>query len=149
VIGLAMASQGAIDRVSKLVQDRTLSQQLQTVKKEAAEAEKSATAVAGSFTGKKSAILKEAREAKQKATKMMTDYLGRGADALDGFEFLTMAEAGEVGHWSILQTMNKQAGHAGIRQLASKQVTIQRRHLKEAQQASLTLAGQEDPNEAA
>ena len=30
---------------------------------------------------------------------MMRTYLGADADGLDGFEFLTMAEAGEVGHW--------------------------------------------------
>ena len=29
---------------------------------------------------------------------MARTYLGDDADALDGFEFLTMAEAGEVGH---------------------------------------------------
>ena len=34
---------------------------------------------------------------------MMKTYLGEDADALDGFEFLTMAEAGEVGHWSVLR----------------------------------------------
>jgi hypothetical protein len=33
---------------------------------------------------------------------MMSTYLGDDADALDGFEFLTMAEAGEVGHWSVV-----------------------------------------------
>ena len=40
---------------------------------------------------------------------MMKTYLERGSDDLDGFEFLTMAEAGEVGHWSVLQELNKQA----------------------------------------
>ena len=34
---------------------------------------------------------------------MMTTYLDKDADALDGFEFLTMAEAAEVGHWSVLR----------------------------------------------
>ena len=29
---------------------------------------------------------------------MMSTYLDEDSDALDGFEFLTMAEAGEVGH---------------------------------------------------
>ena len=53
-----------------------------------------ATEVAGTFEGKKTAILDEAREVKQKATEMMQDYLDRAADGLDGFEFLTMAEAG-------------------------------------------------------
>ena len=34
---------------------------------------------------------------------MMSTYLGDDADALDGFEFLTMAEAGEVGHWPVVR----------------------------------------------
>ena len=28
--------------------------------------------------------------------------LGGDSDGLDGFEFLTMAEAGEDGHWAVL-----------------------------------------------
>ena len=41
---------------------------------------------------------------------MMSTYLGDDADDLDGFEFLTMAEAGEVGHWSVLGKLNERAG---------------------------------------
>ena len=40
---------------------------------------------------------------------MMKTYLDEASDALDGFEFLTMAEAGEVGHWEILGTLNERA----------------------------------------
>ncbi len=152
VIGLAMASQGAVDRVSKLVQkqgDRELVQRLTTMREEAAQAEKRGAEVAGSFEGKKTAIMKEAREVKAKAQKMMTTYLDRGSDALDGFEFLTMAEAAEVGHWTVLSEMNKKARHPGVRQLAQAQIPIQKRHFKEVQQASVSLATAEDPNAAA
>ena len=45
---------------------------------------------------------------------MMSTYLGDDADGLDGFEFLTMAEAGEVGHWAVLRTLNESAGEAEI-----------------------------------
>ena len=38
---------------------------------------------------------------------MMQTYLGEDADALDGFEFLTMAEAGEVGHWAIVGELDE------------------------------------------
>ena len=42
---------------------------------------------------------------------MMRATSTRPHDTLDGFEFLTMAEAGEVGHWEILEcTLNKRAG---------------------------------------
>jgi hypothetical protein len=46
---------------------------------------------------------------------MMSTYLGDDADALDGFEYLTMAEAGEVGHWSLLGKISEQAATSGYR----------------------------------
>ena len=74
---------------------------------EAAETEERCTEVAGEYEGKKTAILEKAREVKQEATEMMRTYLGDDADALDGFEFLTMAEAGEMGHWSIVDLLTR------------------------------------------
>jgi len=144
VIGLAMAAQGGTDKITKLVRDGELKRQLKTMKTEAAAAERAGTEVAGTINGKKGAILKEAREVKKKATKMMGTYLDRSADGLDGFEFLTMAEAAEVGHWTVLEELNKQAKHPGVKQLTKVQIPIQRRHLKEAMAGSVKLAGKED-----
>ena len=150
VIGLAMAAQGATQKVEKLAKDEKqseLARRLATMRDEASEAEKRGTQVAGNFEGKKTAILEEARSVKKKATDMMGDYLERNSDALDGFEFLTMAEAGEVGHWAVLGELNKKARNPEIRQLVSWQLPIQRRHFKEAQEGLLVLAREEDPNE--
>ena len=144
VIGLAMAAQEATQKVEKLTTDRQLKKQLQTMRKEAAQAEKDGTALAGSFNGKKAKILTEARTVKKKGATMMKTYLDRSSDELDGFEFLTMAEAGEVGHWSVLEQLNKQAKHPGVRALVKEQLPIQRRHFKEVNAASLQLAAQED-----
>jgi hypothetical protein len=149
VIGLAMAAQAATERVEKLTDDRQLKKQLQTMRKEAAKAEKDGTALAGTFTGKKAKILSEARSVKTKGANMMKTYLERGSDELDGFEFLTMAEAGEVGHWAVLEQMNKQARHPGIRDLVKEQLPIQKRHFKDVNAASLQLAAKEDANAAA
>jgi hypothetical protein len=56
---------------------------------------------------------------------------GRG-DAPDlprgGFEFQTMAEAGELGHWEIVQTTGKTVGEDEVAQLADWAVEIQREH---------------------
>ena len=148
VIGLAMAAQGATDKVSKLDElDGDLEQELKRMNKEAKEAEERATDVAASFDGKKTAILDEAREVKQKATEMMQDYLDGESDALDGFEFLTMAEAGEVGHWEILKTLNDRARNSGVQDLVEWGIPIQDRHLQTVRQGSLKLASEEDPNE--
>ena len=112
VVGLAMAAQEATQKVGKLAKDdgkSDLVAALERMRDEARETEERGTEVAGSFDGKKTAILDEAREVKQKAQSMMKTYLDQASDALDGFEFLTMAEAGEVGHWEILGTLNKTA----------------------------------------
>ena len=146
VTGLAMAAQGAGEKVSGLVEDDDLRQTLDRMVKEAKETEERCTQLAEGLDGKKTAVLEKARETKQEATEMMRTYLGSDADGLDGFEFLTMAEAGEVGHWSVLQELNKQARHAGVRQLVSTHLPIQKRHLKDVMAASRQLAAEEDAN---
>jgi hypothetical protein len=148
VLGLAMAAQGATEKVKKLDElDDDLAEALDKMHEEAKQAEERATKVAGDFEGKKTAILDEAREVKQKATEMMHDYLDRDADALDGFEFLTMAEAGEVGHWEILKTLNDRAHNKGVQELVEWGIPIQQRHCEQVRQGSLKLAAEEDPNE--
>ena len=97
--------------------------------------------------GKKTGIVKKARETKKEATEMAKTYLGTDADALDGFEFLTMAEAGEVGHWEIVDVLARKAGNSEVQQLAGWALPIQQRHFEAARKGSLKLAEQEDPNE--
>jgi uncharacterized protein YigA (DUF484 family) len=64
-------------------------------------------------------------------------------EALDGFEFLTMAEAGELGHWEIVQTMAKTTGEQRVIELADWAVDIQRKHVEQVRAASLELAKDE------
>ena len=148
VLGLAMAAQGATEKVKRLPElEVPLAQKLERIHEEAKQTEERATQVADAFEGKKSAILDEAREVKQKATEMMEDYLDRASDALDGFEFLTMAEAAEVGHLEILRTLNERARNSQVQELVDWAIPIQERHFTEALAGSLQLAAHEDPNE--
>jgi hypothetical protein len=151
VTGLAMAAEAAGGKVTKLTeeQDRELVPTLQKMAKEAAETTKRCEQVAGTFEGKKTAILDEAREVKKKAAEMMSTYLDKDADALDGFEFLTMAEAAEVGHWSVLETMNEAAGNSKVKELVEWALPIQERHFQDVLRGSRKLAAEEDPNEKA
>jgi hypothetical protein len=153
VLGLAMAAQGATEKVGKLVEGEgghdDLRATLERMHREAAEAEERTIELAGSIDGKKTAILEKARETKQEATEMMSTYLGDDADALDGFEFLTMAEAGEVGHWSIVGKMNERARVPGLQELVDWMTPIQQRHFEQTLTGSLELAADEDPNEPA
>jgi hypothetical protein len=80
---------------------------------------------------------------------MLSTYLDDDADDLDGFEFLTMAEAGEVGHWKVLSEMAQRAGNNEVLDLARWALPIQERHFDDVQKLSLELASHEDPNETA
>ena len=149
VTGLAMAAQGATEKISKLVKeegDQELLKVLDRMNKEAAETEERCTEVAGEYEGKKTAILEKAQETKTEAEEMLTTYLGDDADGLDGFEFLTMAEAGEVGHWSIVDVLAQRARDARASTLAAWAKPIQERHFEQAKEGSLKLAQAEDPN---
>jgi hypothetical protein len=147
VIGLAMAAQDATQKVERLLEDddEGLRPVLSRMREEAAETEERTTEVAGNLDGKKTAILEKAREVKGEAVEMMSTYLGDDADGLDGFEFLTMAEAGEVGHWSIVGKLNERAGNRELQDVVEWVTPIQERHLRDVLQGSLTLAAEEDP----
>jgi hypothetical protein len=149
VLGLAMAAQDAAQEVRGMLgsEHAALDKRLGKQRDEARETQKRCTAVAGTFKGKKTAIVAQARETKQEATEMREAYLAGEDDPLDGFEFLTMAEAGEVGHWSIVGKLNERADHAELRKLTDWALPIQQRHLQEALDGSLKLAADEDPDE--
>ena len=153
VLGLAMAAQDATSKVDKLVEEEgehdDLRATLQQMATEAKETEERTTELASELDGKKTAILEKARETKREATEMMSTYLGDDADALDGFEFLTMAEAGEVGHWGVVGTMNQRAQLPGLQELVQWVEPIQRRHFQQTLEGSMELASDEDPNEPA
>src|ERR1700709_585323 len=147
VLGLAQAAQGATEKVEGMVEDEEILAALQQMRDEAEETERRCTEVADSRDGKKTAILDKAQETKTEATEMMRTYLGEDADGLDGFEFLTMAEAGEVGHWAVLGKLNESAGESQITELVDWALPIQERHFADAKDGSLKLAGEKDPYE--
>jgi hypothetical protein len=147
VIGLAQAAKVATQKIIKLEEADSVKDVLERMNEEAAETEDRATELVSTFEGRKTAILEKASETKSKASDMLKTYIDEESDALDGFEFLTMAEAGEVGHWKVLQTMAKSAGEQNVLQLVEWALPIQERHFAEAQENSIKLAADEDPNE--
>jgi len=146
VTGLARAAQDATQKVEGLVDDEDLISRLRRMRDEAEETERRCTELADKRDGKKTAILDKAQETKNEATEMMSIYLGSDSDELDGFEFLTMAEAGEVGHWEILGKLNEKAGEPEVGELVDWALPIQQRHFSEVREGSLELAAEEDPN---
>jgi predicted phage tail protein len=149
VIGLAEAAKKTTEKVEGLVEDEQIAAKLQQMREEAEETARRGTELAEQRDGKKTAILDKARETKSEASEMAETYLGDDADGLDGFEFLTMAEAGEVGHWAVLQKLNEQAGEPQVTELVEWALPIQERHFAEVKEGSLQLASEKDPYEEA
>jgi hypothetical protein len=151
VLGLAEASKGAAETVKGMLDEdeKDLASKLDRMHEEAVETADRCIEVAGGFEGKKTAILDAARETKQEATEMMQTYLEGEDEALDGFEFLTMAEAGEVGHWAIVKKFNERAGIGSVEELTDWALPVQEEHLSVVLKSALELAGREDPNEVA
>jgi hypothetical protein len=147
VLGLAQAAKGATQKISKLTDEDAHRRLLDQMSEEAEETARRCEAVLddAAFDGRKTAILDQARETRQEATEMMDTYLGDDADELDGFEFLVMAEAGEVGHWRILATLNERAGIGAVQALTAFAIPVQERHERLARETALSIAGAEDP----
>jgi hypothetical protein len=148
VTGLAGAAQETTKKVESLLDgdSGSLADALRQMREEAEETESRCVELAGERDGKKTAILEKAQETKREATEMMRTYLGEDSDELDSFEFLIMAEAGEVGHWAILEKLNEEAAEDGIQELVEWALPIQERHLSTVRDGSLKLAADEDPN---
>ena len=147
VLGLAQAAQKATAKVAGMEDADDFSDLLGRMRQEAEETEQRTDALIDSLEGRKTAIREMARETKGEAEEMMQTYLEGEEDALDGFEFLTMAEAGEVGHWEIVGVLAERARHAETRALVEWALPIQERHFDDVKGGSLKLAGQKDPYE--
>ena len=146
VTGLAAAAQDVAKKVEALLDDDSeLLTAVQKMREESEETERRCTDAASNREGKKTAILDKAAETKKEAKAFMDIYLDEESDELDGFEFLTMTEAGEAGHWAILGKVNEKAGEEEIGHLVDWALPIQERHLEEVREGSLQLAAAEDP----
>jgi hypothetical protein len=143
VLGLAQAAQAATEKVAKLAEHDQIVTRLEQMREEAEETERRTLALIDGRDGKKTAIQEKGRETKGEATEMMKIYLGDDADELDGFEFLTMAEAGELGHWEIVREMSDKVGDDGALELAQWAIPIQKRHEDVVRASSLELAAEE------
>jgi hypothetical protein len=151
VLGLAQAAQAAAKRVGPLARPEKQDQLvnlLESMRDQAAEVENRCEKASGTREGLKTAIAGKARETKAEVGAFMRTYL-EDAEALDGLEFLSMAEAGEMAHWEILAVLNETARDEDIAVLVKFAVPIQRAHVDAVREHSLRLAAGVDPSEAA
>ncbi len=143
VLGLAQAAQDATSHVSKMEGADEFQDRLSKMADEAVETERRTDALVDSLDGRKTAIREKGAETKSEAKEMMETYLAGEDEALDGFEFLTMAEAAELGHWEIVEKMAQTLGETSVTELADWAVDVQRRHVEAVRDTCLTLAEQE------
>jgi hypothetical protein len=143
VLGLAQAAQDATKQVSGMEDAEDFDEQLERMRAEAEETERRTDGLVDSLDGKKTAIREKARETKSEAVDMMKTYLAGEDEALDGFEFLSMAEAGELCHWEIVRTMAGALSLEDVSELADWAVGVQREHVETVRTAYLELARQE------
>ena len=143
VIGLAQAAQDTVAQVAKMEDAEKFESDLERMKSDAEETERRTTELIETFEGKKTAILDKARETKSEAAEMRDAYLADEEEALDGFEFLTMAEAGELGHWEIVQAIGQTIGDTRVTELADWAVGVQSKHFEGVRLAALELAKEE------
>ena len=143
VLGLAQAAQDATKQVSGMEDAEDFEEQLERMRAEAEETERRTDELVDGIDGRKTAIREKARETKSEAVDMMKTYLAGEDEALDGFEFLSMAEAGELCHWEIVQTMADTLSLDDVSELADWAVEVQRGHIETVRAASLELAQQE------
>jgi ferritin-like metal-binding protein YciE len=149
VLGLAKAAREATTKVARMLDDGELTGTLERMSEEAAETARRCEEVAGGREGRKTAILDKARETTSEAKEMMSTYLGEDAEGLDGLEFLSMAEAGEVCHVEILGALARTAGDDEVIGLVEWALPIQERHLATVREGGVDLASQQDPAEVA
>jgi hypothetical protein len=143
VLGLAQAAQDATKQVSGMEDAEDFADDLQRMREQAQDTERRTDEIVDGLEGKKTAIRDKARETKREAVDMMKTYLGDEEEALDGFEFLSMAEAGELCHWEIVETIAEKIGAQDVHRLASQTLEIQREHVATVRRAYLALAAEE------
>jgi hypothetical protein len=137
VPGLADVFRGAMEDADAFAAD------LERMREQAAETERRTDELVDGLEGRKTAIRDKARETKSEATEMMKTYLDGEEEALDGFEFLSMSEAGELCHWEIVEKMAATLGDDDVHTLAGWAVGVQREHVETVRRASLQLAAEE------
>ena len=143
VLGLAQAAQDTVSQVAKMEDADKFASDLERMNREASETEQRTTSLIETFEGKKTAILEKAREVKGEAAEMRDAYLADEEEALDGFEFLTMAEAGELGHWEIVKAIGETIGDARVTGLADWAGGVQGKQFEGVRRAAVELAKEE------
>ena len=120
VLGLAQAAQDATTTVAKLADDDAIEAPARpdvprTRRRPSSGRSRSSTA----SRARRREIREKGPETKARGDRDDEGPISRDdPDELDGFEFLTMAEAGELGHWEIVREISTRKGGGDALELA-------------------------------
>ena len=142
VLGLAMASQTASERVAELAgEEPGLVHVVTDICAEAVETQVRCMAVVSGIQSRKAAVMREASRTWRRSGRRMRVYIDADAGALDGFEYMTMAEADEVGHWSVLEQIS--GGQPELAELCRWAIQVHEQHVADANAVRKQLMGYE------
>jgi hypothetical protein len=151
VLGLAQAAQQATNKVAAIAKqerEEALVGLLKRMSDEAGQVEERCPAVADRRMGLRTAFADQARGTKSDLVEFMKTYLEE-AEALDGLEFLSMADAGELAHGRVSERLNATAKQPETAKLVSFALPLQEKHVSKVADASIKLDDSEDLAEAA
>jgi hypothetical protein len=150
-LGLAMATRAATTIAIELVRDldEDLAERLGSIQDGSAEIEERCGELAGSFESDERAVLQRAQATKERSDRLLLGYLTPTSTALDSLEFLTLAVAGEVAHWSTLAQYNVRLENEDLTELIAYAVPAQQRHLQLVLEGVRELAAEDDPEDPA
>jgi|tagenome__1003787_1003787.scaffolds.fasta_scaffold20783025_2 hypothetical protein len=144
VLGLAMASQTASERVAELAgEEPELVNLVTDICAEAVETQVRCMAVVSRIKSRKAAVMREASRTWRRSGRRMRTYIDADAGVLDGFEYMTMAEAEEVGHWCVLEQIS--GGHPELAELCRWAIQVHEQHVADANAVRKQLMDYEVP----
>jgi hypothetical protein len=128
VLGLALAAPVVLDRV----EERDDGADVDALRREAREVQARCAAIAEAWGGElRWDVLSHAAYVDRKAGELLKAWVKAGTDAVQRWEFLAMAEAGELAATAALGALNR-GGERAIEELVDYALPVQERHLQAA-----------------
>lgn len=141
VLALALAAEIVAEKCEERVDDPALVEALRTMRREARETQARVTGVAERYVDEERwEIHAHAAYVQRKAGEMANAWFKAATDGIQALEFLSMGEAGEIAAWAALAELNG-SGDPAIAELCAWALPIQERHLKDALEGVVRLAG--------
>jgi hypothetical protein len=144
--GLAIAATALTQKVEAIVDEPTLVRELRAMRADAEEARARCLLVQRQLPEELFEELRaHANTTHEKAADLVAPWFKAGTGPMRAWNFLAMAEAGEVATWTELAALAARADEDDVAELAKWGLPVQQRHLETALEGAVVLATQLDP----